>query len=192
MIEFRNICRHNRTDVTITAVFVGLAIAVHALFVVPGNRRNRKTRVALRVLDSRIESSSMAVNNMTRLIGTDSTGSDLYDRVDGNILPDLLDAIAQQGRLHGVEIVSMRPSRLERTVLPAQGPLKHDAESTRLVVHVTARSRYRDLGEYLIALERIDILVAVRNLKIYRVSGHSPVVRASFEIETWVVKTKDA
>jgi len=192
MNNFRRIFHDNRLEFIVAGAAVLLAVVVQVAVVLPEARRNREARDVLRALDAQIEQSSIVVNDMTTLIETDSTGNDVYDRPDDAILPDLLDAIAQQGRRHNVEILSMKPDKFERTVIPAQGPLQTDAESTRLVVRVTVRSRYRNLGEHLRSLENIPILIAVRDLKVFRVSGKSPTVRATFQIETWTVKTRDA
>ncbi len=158
----------------------------------PAQKRHDAQVHTLRALDRRIAQSTIAVNDMATLIESDSTGAAVYDRPVDELLPDLLEAIAREGEHRGVEIVSMTPRAVERFTLAPREGLEGGAEAARLVVHVVARARYRSLGEYLEGLESIPILVAVRHLDLRRVTGRGPVIRATFDIETYTLRVHDA
>ena len=138
-----------------------------------------------------IQQASVSVNEMTALLESDSTVSDMYDQTKDEILPDLFDAIATQGKKHGVEIISMTPGGIERMSIQGTGPLQVNAEASHIEVTVVATARFRSLGEYLESLETIPILVAVRDLRVERASTSS-LIRATFKIETYSVRTLDA
>ncbi len=181
-----------RRDAIASAVVVAASLVAFLALGRPAQVRHDAAVRVLGELDRRITASTIAVNDMATLIESDSTGAAVYDRPEDELLPDLLQAIAREGERHGVEIVSMTPRAIERFTLPPREGLEGGAEAARLVVHVVARARYRALGEYLEGLESIPILVAVRRLDLRRVTGRGPVIRATFDIETYTLRVRDA
>lgn len=181
----------NRKDVIAAAVLLAIALCLHLFIGLPRHRQNLASSQRMKGLDAQIQQASVSVNEMTALLDSDSTVSEMYDQSTDEILPDLFDAIADQGRLHGVEIVSMTPGGIQRMSIQGTGPLQVNAEATHIHVEVVATARYRSLGEYLRSLEQIPILVAVRDLRVER-APNSSLVRANFTIETYSVRTIDA
>ncbi len=144
-------------------------------------------------MDATIQTHSMAVDEMTTLFDTAADLEDFQIESDEEILPALLECIASKGEQHGVEILSMKPSRTVRAELGSVIPGDFEVESTKLTVSVTVKARYRALGDYLNSLESISVMVAVRNLSIRREKqSRSDVLIADFDIETYSLRTENA
>jgi Tfp pilus assembly protein PilO len=77
----------------------------------------------------------------------------------------ILDEISRQARLQDVQLIELKPSPAEKKVGYEVFPLL-----------VRTRSRFRNLGEYLSALERLPRPVTVNHLKIESTAETSPYV----------------
>jgi Tfp pilus assembly protein PilO len=182
----------NKKQIIVTALVVAASLAGHFLFAHPKIEASKRNREQIRTLDEAIQRSSLAMGEMTQLFSSASDLENVSVQSDEEILPALLASIAAQGENHGVEIVSMKPTAIERVELEGGALQEFQAESTRLVVSVTVEAGYHALGKYLESLESIPVLVAVRNLRITRKEGAVVLVSASFDIETYSIRTDHA
>jgi Tfp pilus assembly protein PilO len=183
----------NKKEFVITTVVVITAVAGFFVAAQPKFAKVSEGKQRIRTMDATIQAYSLAVDEMTTLFETASDLEDFEIESDEEILPALLECIASTGEQHGVEILSMKPSRTVHAELGAVLPGDFKVESTRLTVSVTVRARYRALGDYLKSLESISVMVAVRNLSIRRdKQSPSAVLIADFDIETYSLRTENA
>jgi Tfp pilus assembly protein PilO len=188
-----DLIKANKRELLITAVIVVTAVAGFLVAAQPKFEKVSEGNERIRTMDATIQAHSLAVDEMTSLFDSASDLDDFTIQTDAEILPALLECIASKGELHGVEILSMNPSRTVRTELGSVIPGDFGVESTKLTVSVTVRARYRALGDYLNSLESIPVMVAVRNLSIQRdKQARSGVLIAGFDIETYSLRTENA
>jgi hypothetical protein len=100
------------------------------------------------------------------------------------LLPALLGKLASLGEENDVQVSSISPEPFKAVSVPgvANGT---GGQYEKIGVAMQMRCRYKNLGEYLNGLERLDIPVSVMNFSISANEKELPVLNASLLITTY-------
>jgi Tfp pilus assembly protein PilO len=181
----------NRREWIITAIVVTVAVAVELLVVMPKKKATQKIRGRIVAVKSQVEQSAFALEEFVKMSSEDKSTPDLIIGPEEDILPQLLESISELGEKHNLEILSLKPQKIQLVKLPADEQYGFEAETKRLHIVMKVKATYRDLGNYFKALEAIPILVAVRGLKLKKEHEGSTLLFADFTIETYSIKAHE-
>jgi Tfp pilus assembly protein PilO len=176
----------------VVLVILTAAAAVEVGVVFPKHRAIQKIKKRTAVLSAEIERSSNDIEELAKLADENIPATDFTIGPEEEILPKLLELIADLGNRHHLEIVSMKPQSLQAVESPIGDNSGLEVEVERLLIAMTVRARFRDLGDYFEALESIPILVSVRALKLEKERAESPTLLANFVIETFSIKAHES
>lgn len=181
----------DRKEVILTSVIVAAALLFQAFFVVPKRRTVREMDKKIAALNSEIDNRLRTLREIEEMLDEGKVVEDFMIDAEEEILPKLLELLAELGKKHDLEIVSLKPRALSNTAQPAEGGSAEVVESKKLLIEMAVRARYRDLGGYFKDLESIPILVAVRKLRIKKEDPRDDLLVAEFLIETYSLKSNE-
>jgi Tfp pilus assembly protein PilO len=184
----KNYLRNHRREWIAAVVLVAAAVAVELTMIMPKRQATSKLRARLKTVKAQVEQGTSALDEFVELAGEDQSTPDFIIGPEAEILPRLLESIAALGKKHNLEILSLKPQKIDLVELPVDDQYGYQAETKRLYIVMRVKATYRDLGDYFEELETIPILVAVRGLKLKKENEASPLLLADFTIETYSIK----
>jgi Tfp pilus assembly protein PilO len=95
----------------------------------------------------------------------------------GSRLSSLLEEMTRLARLRGVEVISIRPESIE----DRGGYLE-------LSLRIDVKSRFREMGDYLLMLENLPRAIRVKEVKMETSAGIGPDILAHLQALTYVSK----
>jgi len=186
-IDLSRLTLRERLILIVTVVVVFLTVTNY-LFI-PKWTQARETRTQINLAQAEIARLSVQLPELKkkaeelRIVGHKAQATSAFSSKIGDLMPggsrlsSLLEELTRLARLRQVEFVSIRPESVE-----------DKGSYLELSIRLDIKSRFREMGDYLLMLENLPRAVRIKEVKVETNSSISPDVLTHLQALTYVSK----